>query len=144
MSAWGHRPGSEFGFAPAGDRIHAGDRQLLNAIDCAWKSRRAATFEQLAQARGLIPVQSTRRHVEHQSFPLFAVRFRFDPVQAQENDRSHHGGAFVSIEEGMIATNVKEIRRRNFDNIGIRRPPAEARLRSQHGGREQIFVADTV
>ena len=44
----------------------------------------------------------------------------------------------------MSATDVKQIRSCHVHDIGVRRLASKARLRSQHSGGEQIFVAHTV
>jgi len=44
----------------------------------------------------------------------------------------------------MIAAKVKLVRGCNFDNVGIRRFAAEARLRRKHCGGEEVFVANPI
>ena len=101
-------------------------------------------FHQFAQAaRGGVAVELVRGYIQHQFFPLFTVGLWFDSVAPQEHDCGHHRRAFVPIEKRVVLANVKQIRRCDLDDIGIRGIAAEARLRREHSRGEKVFVADT-
>ena len=44
----------------------------------------------------------------------------------------------------MVAAQVKQIRRRHFEHIGVRRFPAEGRLRGGHGRFKQPKIANAL
>src|SRR5215475_1136373 len=112
-----------------------GSEDPMSHLRCLTSALEAASgfLEQFAKSEScFITINRARCHVEHQSLPLLAVRFRLDSVEPQEHDRSHHGSPFVSIDKGVILADVEQIGSGDFYNIGIGRFASEAGLWRQH------------
>lgn len=76
------------------------------------------SFQGAAQSLcGLVAVETAGGDIEHQFLPLFAIRCRLDPINPQENDGGHHGGALVPIEKRMIAAEIKKICGGDFPDV---------------------------
>lgn len=67
--------------------------------------------------------------VEGEGFPSGKIRRRRGTVQFQKDDPSTQRGPFVSVDKGMIRTEIEPIRCRDFNEIGENRSATESRPR---------------
>ena len=93
-------------------------------------------LHQLAKApRRRIPVKLARSELENEFFPLVVrqvvVRQQF--ILFEENQAHSQSCALVAVDERLIAAQIKQISRRDFDRIGYQGLSHDCRLRRRHG-----------
>ena len=93
-------------------------------------------LEKFAEAASrLITSNATRCHIDNELFPLVDRQFPVGQktVLLQKDKTRSERGAFVAIEEGMIAGNVEQICRCDLERIGYEGLAHHRCLRRRHG-----------
>ena len=70
--------------------------------------------------RRLLPVEAAGGYRQNELLPFWSVGRRLNPVQAKKNNTTTERRPLVAINEGVIPTEVIQIRSRDFGQIPIR------------------------
>jgi hypothetical protein len=93
--------------------------------------------------RGVRSIQRSLGNPERQVFPIVTIRNERESVQSKKYETSSQRCSLVSIDERMVAAEVKQISRCDIDRIAERRHTAETCLRSSDGGFQKRTIPKT-
>ena len=81
---------------------------------------------------------------EDEVLPVGAVGFGLKAIEAEEDKAGAEGGAFVTVDEGVIAAEVKKIGGGDFREVGIGRLASDGGLGGGDGRFEQGEIAQAI
>ena len=102
-------------------------------------------LKQLAQTRsGLIAIEPACGDIENKGFPLIRGQFRLwqEIVALEKNQTGGERRPLISVDEGVISAEIKQVSGGDFYRVGDERLPHHRRLRRCYSRFQQRLVAD--